>query len=252
MKNILLLTATITPPAGARDLSRADPSQRLDDYVRALGVYAGLAADGVVDRIVFAENSESDLDPLRECVRDRGVEDRVEFHSEYGLDYPPEYGRGYGEFRLVDRAMGSPAMHGVEPDDRIWKVTGRYVFRNIRSLIGDPPDRFDLYCNCRDRPMRITDQHLQAWRYGVYEPRLSGLYRHLKESETGQMSEQSMRQLIDDGYFDGLDVVPRFRHTPVIDGYRGWDGKNYSAGASNQAKLLLRRVALKVAPNWWI
>jgi len=49
--------------------------------------------------------------------------------------------------------------------------------------------------------------------------------------EHGQpaLCSQVMRDLIDQGYFKFLHVVPRFTRVPIIEGVRGWDnGSNLS------------------------
>ena len=76
--NILLLTATITPPAGVPLLQRANPQDRLQDYERALKFYLQLL-NGCIDSIVFAENYNSDVSVLRNIVAQSGFTERVEF-----------------------------------------------------------------------------------------------------------------------------------------------------------------------------
>src|SRR4051794_13494247 len=97
-RNVLLLTATVRPPAGMPALARTDSDARLNDYCRGLEHYIRLLGR-CLDAIVFAENSASDLSRLRDLARAAKVEDRVEFVSFDGLDHPPAYGRGYGEFK---------------------------------------------------------------------------------------------------------------------------------------------------------
>ena len=99
--NILLLTATITPPAGVPLLHRANPHDRLQDYERALKFYLQLL-NRSIDSIVFAENSNSDVSTLQNMVAQSGFTERVEFIVFDGLDHPPIYGRAYGEFKLND------------------------------------------------------------------------------------------------------------------------------------------------------
>src|SRR4051812_36686201 len=99
----LLLTATITPPPGATYLARTDPGARLRDYLWAFDFYVNLP-NKVIGRIVFVENSGGDLSELRRLA-EQHPEKEIEFISFFGLDYPPEYGRGYGEFKLIDHAF---------------------------------------------------------------------------------------------------------------------------------------------------
>ena len=60
----LLLTATVSPMAGMKT-AIPDPVARLNDYKRALSHHLQWL-DGVVDRIVIAENSNADLSALKE------------------------------------------------------------------------------------------------------------------------------------------------------------------------------------------
>lgn len=98
---ILILTATITPPDNVPNLKRSDPLIRRKDYLEALRHYLTLPNE-VVDRIVFIENSQSDLSDLKELAERLGNNKHVEFISFNGLDYPPHYGRAYGEFKMLD------------------------------------------------------------------------------------------------------------------------------------------------------
>jgi hypothetical protein len=174
MKNIIVMTATITPKSDAFLLARTDPELRRRDYELALRHYLKALSRGVFDQLLFAENSGANLDALHALVRETGLADQVEFLSRYGLDYPSEYGRGYGEFLLLDRVMDSPLMRAQSPDSIVWKITGRYRIANIEQLIRKRPKHFDLYCNCKDYPVRWTDLYMQAWRVGVYAQHLKG------------------------------------------------------------------------------
>ena len=252
MKNILVMTATITPKSGAFLLARTDPELRRRDYEKALCHYLRPVSAGIFDLLVLAENSDSDLGSLRTLVQEARLTEKVEFLSLYGLDYPHEYSRGYGEFLLLDRVMESALMRAQCPESIVWKVTGRYRVVNIEQLVRMRPASFDLYCNCRDYPVRLTDQYLQAWRVGAYGRHLKGLYEHFKESETGKSGELVMREFIDQGRFSSMNVVPRFTRVPVIEGVRGWDNQEYSAGLKNRGKLLVRRVANRALPSLWI
>lgn len=252
MQNILVMTATITPKQDAVSLARSNPKLRLRDYDAALGHYLAALGRGAFDMLVFAENSDTDLTSLRARAKEAGLADKVIFMSIYGLDYPAEYSRGYGEFLLLDRVMDSPFMRAQNTDDIVWKITGRYRVANIDELIRKRPDRFDFYCNCRDYPVRLTDQYMQAWRVGAYQTHLRGLYEHFKESEAAKYGEQVMRELIDGGKLKALHVVPRFLRTPEIEGVRGWDNQEYGAGLKNRVKLLLRQLANRAMPSLWL
>ena len=251
MKNILILTATITPRPDVFLLSRKDPAERLDDYLAALQLYLGMLADGTVDGIVFAENSASELGALRSAVP-AALSEFVEFISFYGLDYPQEYARVYGEFKLLDKAMAESRLVTANPAAAFWKITGRYRVTNLRRIIRSRPENFDFYCNCRNYPVRLVDQYLQAWTAEFYRQYLVGIFECFKESEIGAYGEIVMRGLLDSWVSKGARIVPRFRVTPAIEGRRGFDNADYGAGAKMKLKLLVRRICNRLLPLFWI
>jgi hypothetical protein len=246
------MTATITPKPDAFSLARMDPKERLEDYKSALEHYLGALKRGSIDRLVFAENSDSDLEPLRELVRKAKLQARVDFYSHYGLDYPAEYSRGYGEFLLVDRVMASPLFEGTHPDSTIWKVTGRYRVLNLDRLVRDRPETFDVYCHCRNFPYRLVEQYLIAWRFSAYEKHLKGIYEQFKESEQKRFGEQVMRDLFDREALGPINLIPRFAHLPRVQGVRGWDNQAYSEGLINRLKQLAREITHRATPWLWI
>lgn len=51
----------------------------------------------------------------------------------------------------------------------IWKITGRYVVKNLPSIIARAPKRFDAYVDMKNRPLRWMDMRLMAWTTTVYD-----------------------------------------------------------------------------------
>ncbi len=78
------------------------------------------------------------------------------------------------------------------------------------------------------------------------------MFEHFKESETAKFGEQVMREILDQGLSKSLLVVPRFTQVPIIEGVRGWDNREYSAGLKNRAKLMIRQAANRALPWLWI
>jgi hypothetical protein len=248
MRNVLLLTATIAPPTGVPSLRRTDPVHRLQDYANALDFYVHLP-HRVFDGIVFAENSSSDLGALRRLVDRAGAAQQVEFLSFDGLDHPPSYGRGYGEFKLVDHAMRHARL--LQGHAFVWKCTGRYIVRNIERLVAHRPP-VDLYCHMRNYPYRLCELFLLSFNRHGYEAAIQGACRHLRNDlVAGVHSNEEMlfRRLVD-GLPQDVTVERRFRSTPVVDGIRGWDNSRY--GARWGPKVVLRQAVHAVAPWVWI
>jgi len=245
----LILTATITPPAGAAQLARTDPTQRLRDYEQALGFYLTLLARNELDVLVFADNSNSDTRTLHDMVNASGLSDRVEIMAFEGLDHPASYGRGYGEFKLIDHVMQHSQLIAKLPAQvRIWKVTGRYIVRNLAKLLRSMPAAADLYCHCRNYPQRWIDLYVLGWTHKGYQQFLKGIYSALREDESRLSAEHHFRRALD-AAGKNLAIQPRFRVTCELEGHRGVDNRSYAEDAN---KRRLRQLAAVLLPWWWI
>lgn len=249
-KNVLLLSATIRPPTGVPNLSRTNPDVRLRDYLAAFDFYLAQLNHGL-DAIVFAENSGSDLSPLAERASAAGAGRCVEFVSFNGLDHPPTYGRGYGEFKLVDHAMAhSVILSGDRDSLTVWKGTGRYILRNLGYLIRTCPRPFDLYCNLRDYPQRWGDLYMMAWSARGYEQFIKGIYTQFRDDKLKCSSEVVFRSLAD-AVRPHIRVVPRFLVPPLIEGVRGYDNIKYHDKYYSM-KYRTRLFASRFLPWLWI
>ena len=251
-KNILLLTATINPLSGIPSLARADPLLRLGDYSRSLAFYVSRLGK-CIDGIVFVENSAYDISSLVKQAEAAGAADRVEFISFFGLDYPPAYGRGYGEFKLVDYAHANSALLHQDDTQITWKCTGRYVIRNIDKIVLRQPRSFDIYCNMRNYPYHLCDLYLRAWNKKGYEAAIKGAYTKLRNNiSEGQhtFEETSFRRIIE-GLPADVRVKNRYLQIPLIDGVRGWNNATYSSRPWH-LKILIRRLAATLLPRLWI
>jgi hypothetical protein len=223
---------------------------RRADYEQALHFYLRLAG-GPVDAIVFAENSNADVSSLQALAQRAGLADRVEFVVFDGLNHPPAYGRGYGEFKLIDHVQrNSETLQRLGEDTLVWKVTGRYVVRNFERIISRRPRAVDVYCNFRDWPGRWADMYLLAWSPRGYRQLLAGIGEHLREDVNRSSPEVRFRDVVEAAP-PWLKVVQRFRVTPLIDGVRGADNRSYSRG-KNLVKFYLRSACQTVAPWLWV
>jgi hypothetical protein len=273
--NILILTATVKPRLGVPNLSRIDPSIRLNDYYEAFDFYLTLLG-APIDYIIFAENSNSDIDSLKKLAHQSGVSARVEFISFDGLNYPPEYDRGYGEFKLIDHVMlNSHAINsrrGAADCQMIfWKVTGRYIIRNLASIVVGRPEPFDLYCNYKNyrqkldttkilgfnfrgfERRKLVDMFLFAWTLRGYLECIKDVYIELKsEPEKIKLHvhpEESWRRILDREP-ELIKIVRRFRLTPEVHGVRAGDNNVYQT--ESRWKFILRDATRVLLPWLWI
>lgn len=252
-KNILLLTATITPKTGVPNLRRTDPKIRLQDYKKALEFYLS-KVNKCCHGIVFAENSNSDISELKNLVEKYQLTDQVEFVVFDGLNYPPHYDRGYGEFKLLDYAMEHSKLINRERQHAvIWKITGRYITVNLDKIIQSQSNQFDIYCNCRNYPKRWVDTYILAWTPEAYNKCIRGIYERLKLNIPGIPPKAAAEEILR-GHLDlwirEINLVQRFKITPEIEGARGADNKGYSA--ENLWKFQLRNVFNALFPWIWV
>lgn len=246
--NTVLLTATIVPPAGVPGLAQADPVIRLKQYADALEYYASMPVD-MVGRIVFAENSGADLSSLKRLTEKQG--DRVRFISWSGLDHPPACGRGFGEFKLVDHVLARPeAVGGLPANESIWKVTGRYRVLNLTRLMHTAPQRFEVYCDLKNRPMPWVDLRVFAFTLGGYDRHLRGVYPQLREDVNRVSPEVVLREKLGKE-LRSVAIVPRLRVEPRIDGVRGMDGRSY-LDRKGMLKHRVRAISRRATPWLWI
>jgi hypothetical protein len=237
-KNTLLMTATVTPPTGVPELLRTNPDERMEDYLQALEFYCKVP-ENIISRIVFIENSSADLSKLREVVVKSPAKDRVEFVSFFGLDHPPSYGRGYGEFKLLDYAMThSSILAAAEPTTMLWKVTGRYRILNIGRIIGSSPSTVELYCDLRRWPIPWMDLRIFGCTMSGYKRYLEGIYNQLREDTIQTAPEVYLHKVLSELAVSD-DIITRFRHEPFVVGIRGKDSKNFASGLNLMKYLLL-------------
>ena len=249
--NILLMTATITPPDGVPFLARTDPQARLKDYEESLKFYTSLIGKGV-DAIVFAENSNSDVSTLRTIVKQAGISHEVEFLVFYGLDYPPAHGRAYGEFKLIDYVMDHSQIIAHQTEAFIWKVTGRYLVRNLAQIVAHQPAHCDIYCNFRKIPKLWADMFLMGWTKLGYQKCLHGIYPRLKSSyETCNLHPEEVLIGLLEQVDRSVKIAKRINPAPLINGVRGSDNAHYLKG-KNLFKMHLRNFGRFLFPWLWI
>jgi len=247
----LLLTATVSPPAGVPFLTRTDPQLRLQDYADALRRYLAVP-DESVDRIVLADNSDSDLRELEALVRDAQTTKDVELLSFPGRDYPVEQGRSVGETYLIDEALRRSRILGALGDDEIfWKVTGRLRVRNLGPLVDTTPD-CDLYIDLRRYRLHWADTRVYASTPAAFRraflARIDVLRHDLLPNDAVAPEQLLFDELL--SLRGDLRLAPRLRLEPVIEGTSGL-GENYRR-PRRRLESGVRSAARRLAPALWI
>ncbi|MEO1252265.1 MAG: hypothetical protein AAFW81_07965 [Pseudomonadota bacterium] len=246
-KNILLLTSTIAPKAGAHALARTSPDERLADYLCSVDFYFPLVGAGVFDEAVYIDNSGYDLSPIIEKAEHHGVRDRTEFVS-YVSELEPAYSRYFLEANLLLDGFERSSVLANAGAAALWKVTGRYVIENIDAIVRKQPAAFDIYFNMRNLPDKVVDFFLVGARAPAFRQLLT---TDLEDYRTKNDGEIILRNKVDAGVFDSLHIVPRLTVTPRLTGVRGFDGAAYHS-ARHVLKHHVRGVANRIAPWLWI
>ena len=260
MPAVLVMSATITPPEGVGELARRDPGVRLADYCSALAFYLSTPSE-CIDRVVFVENSNSDVTPMEEVSASVPHDKQVEIISFNGNDHPWEYGRAYGEMKLLDYGLTHSKL--ISRDDVLWKVTARLRVLNIAKLVASSPSGYDFYCDLRDAPIighrlgrnKWMELRIFSCTVDAYHTLFFDLYRDLRVGTMGDdvksPEEYLFRQLMGEREKGSLDIVPRFRVQPYFAGYGGHLNVNYETG-SYRVKHCVRQLARRIAPELWL
>lgn len=219
-RNIVLLTATIQPKTVQHQLALTNASERLLDYTRALEFYSSKIRVGGIDKVIFVDNSGYDLNELSAKFHN----EHIEFISFYDLDYPSHFHRGYGEFRLIDYAhKNSSVLKELNNNDRVWKITGRYVIKNILNFIRFSPRKFDLYINDNSKKKWIN-MEIMAWNPKGFKHVIQDVWKNFSGSLPPELM---LCKIINDLDKNEIKFVKKYFYPPLIYGRRGSDGSSF-------------------------
>lgn len=247
----LIMSATLAPPIGA--VARADPAARMNDYLEALRFYLSLP-NAVIDRILFVDNSDSDLTPLAEVVQNLPHDKDVELISFQGNDHPHQRGKAYGEFKLMDYGLANTSLFG--PEDIIWKTTGRLKFLNLPEMSQRCSTlSFDMLCDLHNVPWigskkwrhhQNMDLRVFAFRKRAYDVILRDLWRtHEQDFDAEFLYHRMLKE------HSGLRVIRRFPIQAKLQGISGRHQRDYRSN-SQRTKDALRGAVRRITPWLWL
>lgn len=247
----LVMTATLIPPPSA--VARSDPKERMQDYLSALEFYLSLPG-GLVDRILFIDNSNADLASLVGLARTKPHGKLVEFISFAGNDHPVQRGKAYGEFKLLDYGLANTTLFG--PDDLVWKITGRLRFLNLGEMIKRCKQiQFDILCDLHNIPLvgsgkwrnpENMDLRVFAFRMSAYDQVFRGQWQVHPTGLDARYLYHLMRKS-----HAKLKVRHRFPIQAQLQGISGRHMRDYSS-PSQKSKDLVRSLLRRVMPWAWL
>lgn len=245
--SILLMTGTISPQVGARELLRIDVGARIEDYRRAMSHNIELLRQHKIDALVFIENSGYGMAKFADFAADAEISDRLEMIS-YDAAQPQGQTRFAGECHLLRYAFLHSQLIRKKPHGHVWKITGRYIVQNLTSIMSESEDHNDLVVHCRNYPMRYVDFGLVGFRT---RSALDILNRILETEAIDGMDERMVRDMIDQGRLADLRLQTRFNRIPDFSGFRGSDNSSYS-GLRYRAQYFARCILHRAIPQIWI
>ena len=245
------MSATLVPPPAA--VARADPTDRMNDYLEALRFYLSIPS-ATIDRILFVDNSNGDLTPLVELVQHLPHDKDVELLAFEGNDHPHERGKAYGEFKLMDYGLANTALFG--PEDILWKTTGRLKFLNLPEMIASCKNlSFDVLCDLHNVPWigsgkwhnyHNMDLRVFAFRMRAYDAIFRNLWRTRETDLDAEFMYYRMRRA-----YPNLEVLPRFPVQAKLQGISGRHQRDYRSN-SQRAKDAVRGAVRRITPWLWL
>jgi hypothetical protein len=234
-------------------LARTEPADRLDDYERALAFYLGLP-EGVLDRVVFAENSGTDLASIEALVDRVGGGKEVDLVSFHGLDYPVGHGRAVGEMRLIQTALSrSRVLRELDDEEPFWKITGRLRITNFGRLAASAPAGVPLYADFRRIPRPWVDLRVFACTPAGFRALLAPRIELMRQDEVERAGYSAPEERLFEELLpqrSSRRIVPRLRVEPIIEGFSGF-GEDY-ARPSRRLWSAFRGATRKVCPGLWL
>ncbi len=248
---LLVMTATITPAANAQ-IKRSSPQMRLDDYKRALRFWLSYPHPAA-ERILFLENSGTDLSELRAIAENENPQRReVEFLSLPAGEIPAGTNYGYAEMQTLDEGLAASKLRLATT--HMIKVTGRLTF----PALGKALDRvakqapLELMIDCRKLGLfrRGYDARVQlfACSHAFYDRVLRGSNREMNSTDVRLLEHLIYRKVIP---FKGqLGYYLRFPCNIDPVGFFGFKNRRYDSprtAIQRSVRALLR----VVAPSYW-
>ena len=148
MKNFdfaLILTCTIDP-GNMPNLVRKNIETRLNDYKKSLNFWIN---NKDVNKIIFIENSGSDLSYFRNLVKSENNKEIEILSTNSNNSYDKNLGKGYGQYLCLKEVFESSKI--AQKTNYFINVTGRYCIINFNLILKDIiSNNTNIYINLSD------------------------------------------------------------------------------------------------------
>ncbi len=235
----LLLTAT-TNPGNTINVTVNSVEDRRQQYLSALEFYLD---SKVFQRVIFAENSGDDLEfliPVKEKAENLGIE--IELLEKCGSNEWPAYGKGRGELSIIQQAF-KRSQWLQEKNDRVMKITGRYIIKNIDRLT-NKINRIlaEVVCDLRGN-LSTADSRLFVGSKRFIEEDFFPKFEFIDDRQEIYF-EHVLAQAAHFSMSKGFDweLLPEL---PIIDGINGTTGEKIKISLSKIIRYQLKKKLVK-------
>lgn len=258
MNDFVLVMSAAVNPNGMTGVSAASLTNREDQYIDTLKFYV---AQKCIPKILFVDNSNWDLSRMKAAINN---DPKVEWISFDGNSFPREWGKGYGEFLLLDRAIEHISANG---EKYMVKVTGRFPILNIETMIKEFQSRKNLQLAIDVVNHKLYSSLGLKWAqsgkartiiYAVtcdfYKAHLLGHYKDIPSKFNGA---EGLMNNVWNKTKNEIGVYPRFKHEPELAGCAGainyaWITCNNYSGFGARCKRMIMRICRIILPNLWL
>jgi hypothetical protein len=246
---LLVMTATIRPAANA-GVKRANPAVRLEDYKRALHYWLEYP-HRAAERILFLENSGSDLGELRAIAADENPLGReVEFVSLPEQAIPEGRNYGYTEMQMLDEGLALSRLR--QQTTHMIKVTGRLTFPALGKALDMLPEAPELMVDCRKLgfPRRGYDASVQLFvcSHRFYDRVLRNARNEMNTTDIRLLEHLIFRKVIPFKGQPGIFLRFPCNIEPV--GFSGFKAKSYRTFSGALASGI-RAICRVILPDYW-
>lgn len=208
MSLVLLLTGTIKPFSGPGKSGRINVKDREDDYFKAISFYLKKGY-----KVVFTENSNYKSERISNL---KDKYSSFEYHSFFSTK--SHLGKSCGELEIFKYSLEHSEF--LREVDYLIKISGRYIIKNINSLLSKTNSvEHEVYVN-PTRNLRWADTRIMILRKSYYSNYfLPVADKYLDESKNVFFENVFMHSI----FFyllDGGDL----RLWPIYPAYEAFDG----------------------------
>jgi hypothetical protein len=214
MEDPILLTGTIAP-GNISFLNKSDTNLRLKDYLTSIIFWIIYSP---FTRFIFCENSNYKYDFSFLKAFALLYEKELEVIHFDGLNDSKQYGKGYGESKILNYALEHSTL--LKTSKHFYKITGRLFIENIAEIVSSHEQ--DNIVFMRDKNNNSVDTRFFKMEKIFYADTLSSAFE-----ETNDFEGRAMESVYHDRLAMHPEKVTALKKLPIVQGTSGSTGDVY-------------------------